>query len=212
MKRFKFIDFRIVLGAVLILGGLLLLMDKIGLFPEWLKAGDLFWGIVTGVAGLAFLYIMVSDRGQWWAAFPAFALLGISASAFLPASLEAWTGLAFMTGLSLGFWVVYIADRSRWWAIIPAGVLLTLGIVAGLDAMVAGGDSGGVFFIGLGITFLLVAILPPAGRTWAYIPAAALLILGAVLGTPFAGALDYVWIAALFVGGVALIWQFLKKK
>ena len=131
MKRFKFIDFRIVLGAVLILGGLLLLVDKIGLFPAWLKAGDLFWGIVTGVAGLAFLYIMISDRGQWWAAFPAFALLGISASAFLPASLEAWTGLAFMTGLSLGFWVVYIADRSRWWAIIPAGILLTSALLPG---------------------------------------------------------------------------------
>ncbi len=212
MKNLKRIDFRIVLGAVLILGGLLLLMDKVGLFPEWLKAGDLFWGSVTGIAGLAFLYIMVSDRGQWWAAFPAFTLFGISASAFLPASLEAWSGLAFMTGLSLGFWAVYITDRTRWWAIIPAGVLLTLGIVAGLGALIEGGDSGGVFFIGLGITFLLVALLPPAGRTWAYIPAVVLLILGAILGTPFAGALDYVWIAALFIGGVALIWQFLRKK
>jgi hypothetical protein len=212
MNQLKRIDFRIVLGAVLILGGILLLLDRIGLFPDWLKAGDLFWGSLTALAGLAFLYIMITDRRQWWAAFPAFTFLGISASAFLPASLEAWSGLAFMTGISLGFWIVYITDRSRWWAIIPAGVLLTLGIVAGLGAFYETGDSGGVFFIGLGITFLLVAILPPVGRTWAYIPAAVLLILGAVIGTPFASALDYVWIAALFVGGVALIWQFLRKK
>jgi len=208
MKR---VDFRIILGVLLVLGGLLGLLDKFGIFPASWKAADLFWGAITGAAGLFFLYTFITEKNHWWAAIPAATLLGMSAASFLPESLSGWDGLAFMGGVSLGFWLIYATGRERWWAIIPAGVLLTLGLTSLASDIFGGVDTGGLFFIGIGLTFLLTAILPPAGRTWAYIPAAVLLVLGAVLGTPFAGVLDYVWIAGLFVGGAALIWQFLRK-
>jgi hypothetical protein len=69
--------------------------------------------------------------------------------------------------------------------------------------------TGGVFFVGPGITFLLVALL--AKMNWAYIPAAALLVTRFFLGTPLTGVLSYVWIGVLLLGEVALIFGALRK-
>jgi hypothetical protein len=70
-------------------------------------------------------------------------------------------------------------------------------------------ETGGFLFVGLGITFLLVAAL--ASRQWAYIPGVILLALGALLGTTYAGALDFLWPAALVIAGVVLIWRFARR-
>ncbi|MDO9131278.1 MAG: hypothetical protein Q7U34_15575 [Anaerolineales bacterium] len=51
-----------------------------------------------------------------------------------------------------------------------------------------------------------------ARHTWAYIPAVILMVFGALIDTAFQGSLDYVWIAALFLGGLALIWQFFRSR
>ena len=203
------IDARLVVGGLLILGGLLTLLGNLGIIRN---AGDMFWGIVLGLAGLAFLYLYITNTSNWWALIPAFALFGMAASNFLPASLKAWEGLAFLGGLGLSFLMIYFTGRERWWAIIPGGVLLTLGVISVLDSL-SGKDTGGLLFLGLGITFLLVAILPaPINRSWAIFPAAALLVLGALLGTPFKGLADYIWPAALFIAGVYLIFTFFRGK
>jgi len=203
------IDTRLVIGGLLILGGLLSLLDNFGIIKN---AGDVFWGIVLGLCGLVFLYIYITNTSNWWALIPAFALLGMSASNLLPASLKDWGGLAFLGGLGLAFWMIYFTDHERWWAIIPGGVLITLGVISVLDN-ITGLDSGGILFLGLGITFLLVAVLPaPINRSWAIIPAAVLLVFGALLGTPFKGLADYIWPAALCITGVYLIYTFFRGK
>jgi hypothetical protein len=120
-----------------------------------------------------------------------------------------WGGFAFLGGLGIGFFAIYISRRDMWWAIIPGGVLLTLGINSALTEAYSIVDTGGVFFAGLGITFLLVALL--ARMNWAYIPAAALLVIGFFVGTPFTGVLSYVWIGVLILGGAALIIGSLRK-
>lgn len=204
------IDCRLIIGGLLILAGILALLDNLGLIPS---AMDVFWALVFGVAGAVFLYMFVASPSNWWAAFPAFTLLGMGASALLPEALEAWDGMVFLGSIGLGFWAVYLTGRERWWAIIPGGVLLTLGAVSALDEIVPLMETGGVFFIGLGITFLLVAILPgPPGRTWALFPAAALTVLGLLLGTPFAGLTDFIWPLVLLAAGVYLIWMFLRAR
>jgi hypothetical protein len=201
------IDTRLVIGGLLILGGLLSLLDNFGIIRS---AGDVFWGIVLALGGLAFLYVYITNTSNRWALIPAFALLGMAASNFLPPSLKNWNGLIFLGGLGLAFWMIYFTGYERWWAIIPGGVLLTLGLISVLDNM-TGADSGGVLFLGLGITFLLVAVLPaPINRSWAIFPAAALLVLGALLGTPFKGLADYIWPAALFIAGAYLIYTFFR--
>jgi hypothetical protein len=195
--------------VLLVLGGLLSLLDAVGIISN---GGGIFWGLIFAAGGLIFLYMLINDPRNWWAAFPAFTLLGLAVSSFLPDSLEAYNGLVFFAGISLGFWWVYFADRQRWWAIIPAGVLLTLGIVSSLDE-VSGMETGGLFLLGIGLTFILVAVLPGGGsRTWALIPGTILLVLGALLGTPYSGLTEYLWPAVLIVlGGYFVVRFFLNR-
>jgi hypothetical protein len=170
-----------------------------------------FWGLVWAVAGILFLYLLMGDRTRnWWAVFPAFTFLGLAVASFLPESLEAFDGLAFFGGISIAFLWLYFTDRVHWWAIIPAGVLLTLGTVSALDELTAL-DTGGIFFIGLGLTFVLVAILPGGSqRSWAYIPAVALLIFGTLL-VPSLGLATYVGPALLILLGGYLVVRFFRS-
>jgi hypothetical protein len=200
-------DSRLLLGVLLVLGGILSLLDATGVISN---AGGIFWGLLFAAGGLFFLYMLINNRENWWAAFPAFTLLGLAASSFLPDSLEAYDGLVFFAGLSAGFWWVYFSSTNEhWWAIIPAGVLLTLGIVSVVDNVSAVSDTGGLFFLGLGLTFILVAVLPGgSGRSWALIPGTILLVFGALLGTPLSGFTEYLWPAALIILGGYFVLRF----
>jgi hypothetical protein len=200
---------RLLIGLLLIVGGVLSLLDAMGIISN---AGGIFWGMIFAAGAAVFLYMLYTDPGNWWAAFPGFTLLGLAVSSFLPDSLHDFEGLAFFAGISLAFWWVYFNDRERWWAIIPAGVLLTLGVVSVLDN-VSTIQTGGSFFIGLGLTFVLVAILPGGStRTWALIPGTILLLFGALLGTPFVGLADYLWPAVLIVLGLYLVFRFIRNQ
>ncbi len=203
MKRF---DYRILFGAALILGGILMLLDRAGILTG---ATNLFWAGVLAVGAAIFLFWFFSDRTKWWAAIPGFTLAGMAASSLLLDRIG-WGGLAFLGGIGLGFWAIYFTGRERWWAIIPGGVLLTLGVTSVMSEAYGVVDSGGVFFVGLGITFVLVALL--AKMKWAFIPAAVLLILGFFLGTPFVGVLEYIWIGILLVVGAILVVSAFRSK
>lgn len=203
MKR---IDFRILLGALLILGGILGILELQGIIPF---ASSFIWGTISGIAALTFLYIFFTNRLHWWAAIPGFTLAGLAVSSFLPAGIG-WGGLAFLGGIGLGFFAVYFQDRGRWWALIPGGVLVTLGIVSLLGRQVNLVGTGGVFFMGLGMTFLLVAVL--AKMRWAYIPCVVLFLVGLTVDV-FAGSfINYAWVVVLLVAGGLMIYQALRKK
>ena len=199
-------DPRLLLGILLVLGGILSLLDAMGVISN---GGGIFWGLVFGAGGLIFLYMLINNRENWWAAFPAFTLLGLAASSFLPKSLSAYGGLVFFMGISLGFWWVYFTNTERWWAIIPAGILLTLGVVSSVNNLTSDLATGGLFFLGLGLTFILVAVLPGgSGRSWALIPGTVLLLFGALLGTPYQGFTNYLWPAVLILLGGYFVLRF----
>lgn len=199
-------NFRVILGGALIFLGLLMLLERVGILRG---ATDVFWGVLLLAAGAFFLYrFATAPQAEWWAAIPGSALVGLGLQSLLPRSLEAWDGLFFLGLLGLGFWAVYFTGRDRWWAIIPGGVLVTLGSVSVLGNLFGDAQTGGFFFLGLGLTFLLVAVL--AAMQWAYIPAAVLILMGVVLGTPFSGALDYVWPLVLVGAGLILIYRFYR--
>ena len=203
MRRY---DPRLLIGILLVLGGLLSLLDATGVISN---GGGIFWGLILGAGGLIFLYMLINNRENWWAAFPAFTLLGLAASSFLPNSLSAYDGLVFFAGISLGFWWVYFTSNDRWWAIIPAGVLLTLGVVSTVNKAAGDMATGGLFFLGLGLTFILVAVLPGgSGRSWALIPGTVLLLFGALLGTPLRGLTAYLWPAVLIILGGYFVLRF----
>jgi len=210
MRRF---DVGTMIGAALILLGGLLFLEKLGFLRG---ASDLFWGLIFLVGAGYFFYVFWrAPQSQWWAVIPAMTLLGIAGEIVLPASLHYWSGALFLGAIGLSFWIVYGMNKARWGAIIPGGVLFTLAVITVLDERFSGMDTGGIFFLGLGLTFLLVALLPNStGKTqWAYIPALILLLLGALLASSTTtGLTAYVWPVVLILAGIAIIvWYFMRR-
>lgn len=205
-------------GILLIVGGLLFLLQNVGVF-RGLTA--LVWVALFGAAGLFFLYLFLNNRTtSWWAAIPGSTLLGLAGTVFFgevgPRFLEPVGGPLFLASIGFGFILVYLATPQNWWAVIPAGVMTTLAVVAGVDAFrLHWIDSGGLFFIGLGLTFLLLGVLPAHGEKglrWAFIPGVILLVMGILIGTPFIGAAGYLWPLVLILGGAWLVWRNLTMK
>ena len=205
MKQY---DPRLWVGGLLILGGILFLLENLNIISN---VGGIFWGLIFGAVGVYFLYRLFVYK-ESWAAFPGFVLVGLALSNFLPESLDAFKGLVFFGGLSAAFLWVYVTDTTRWWAIIPAGVMLTLGTISVLDD-VSGVDNGGVLFVGLGLTFILLAILPGgSSRSWSLIPGTVLLVFGVILGTPFSGFTQYLWPVLLIVLGGYFVFRFFRNQ
>jgi len=201
MKR---LDPSIFGGLILILAGGLFLLQGMGYLDN---VGDIFWGAMFLAAGALFLFAFFT--GSWWAVIPGCVLAGIGALILLPDSLEVYGGALFLGSIALAFWLVFLtAPRERWWAIIPAGVLTTLAAVTFLPDRIGGMATGGVFFFGLALTFLLVALL--AGMRWAYYPAAALAFVGLLAAFSLGAISNYAWAIVLIGGGGYLVYRALR--
>jgi hypothetical protein len=161
-------------GILLIAGGLLFLMQSLGLL-----ALTNFWPVIFAAPGAVFLYAFVRRRENWWAVIPGMALLGIGAliafEQIFPRVGDIWGGAIFLGSLSVAFLAVYVRTLMReWWAIIPAGVLGSLTATIILEPFLGERFTGGLFLLGIGATFALVYLLPTReGRMrWAIYPAA----------------------------------------
>jgi hypothetical protein len=193
-------------GIVFILGGILFLLQSL----KVLKGGDLFWGLLFILVGVLFLSAFWSNRSQWWSILPGMLFLGLGANAlsqaFLPEDISnKLDGLFILGSLGIGFWGVYLIRPVNWWAIIPGGVMVSLAVVSVLDEVYPGKDTGGIFLIGLGLTFALLAILPRLRMTWAFIPAVVLIIIGcATLAAAFP-AISYAWPVLLILVGLFVL-------
>ena len=114
------------LGILLIALGVLSLVGDLGVF-SFADVGDLIWGLLFGVAGLAFLAAFLTDTYErWWAAIPGLTLCGLAVLIVFGDRLGASGGALFLAAIGLSFWVIYLVRREFWWAIIPGGALITL--------------------------------------------------------------------------------------
>lgn len=216
MKRFDFNN-RLFWGALLVGLGLLLLLQNLNLFDFVWSA---VWTILFAAGAVFFLFIFMSNRNEnWWAVIPGFALLGIASLIGIETSFPRLGnivgGSLFLAQLGVSFWIIYLLNRSRWWAIIPGGVLLTLAVVSGLDEVLPGLETGGVFFLGLAGTFGLVYLRPgtPGRMGWALIPAVVLLVLGILTSLAAAEALfRYVWPLILIVIGAFMVYKTVRAR
>lgn len=206
---------RLIGGIGLILAGLLALVS---LWFEVRLAG-LFWGLLLTLGGLAFLGVMLSRREAWWAAFPAFPLLGVGALVLLgslaPQATRYLGGVLVLGSIGVGFLVVYLQRREFWWAIIPAGTLFTLAVVSMADAVLPANSGGWIFFAGLGLTFLALYLLPGPGgtrMTWPLYPAAILLVFAALLFVGATALGRYLWPLALILIGLFLVYRALRPR
>jgi hypothetical protein len=202
---FKRVNPSIVGGLVLILVGVLYILQTMGLLDN---VGDVLWGAIFLAGGVLFLIAFFT--GSWWAIIPGCVLAGIGALILLPDTLEIFGGTLFLGAISLAFWVVYFTSmRERWWALIPAGVLTTLTIITFLPGLIGDMATGSVFFFGLALTFLLVALL--AGMRWAYWPAAALALMGLLILFALGDIAGYAWAIVLIGGGGYLIYRSFRR-
>jgi hypothetical protein len=203
MKRF---DPRIVFGLLLLIGGSLALLQTMGYLRNM---SDIILGGMFIAVGLIFLALVMG--GHWWGVFPGFVMLAIGGLLFLPKQLNELGGAIFLGGIALAFWVSFVTDRQeRWWALIPAGVLTTLAGVTIVSDRFGGFGSGGFFFLGLAITFLLVAVL--AGMRWAYWPAAALGGMSVLLTASQFELINYIWAAVLIAAGGFLLFRYFSRR
>jgi hypothetical protein len=202
----KLISSRTFWGVVFIFGGILFLLQQLIL----LKGGDLFWGLMFGLAGVLFLSSFWGNRSQWWFIIPGMLFLGIAAGllsqALLPAkTADVLNGIFVLGALGIGFWLIYLINRAFWWAIIPGGVMISLAVVSVLDAAYPNKDTGGVFLIGLGLTFAILAVLPRLYMRWAYIPAFVLFIIGCIALAGEFSVVNVVWPVLLILAGLFVL-------
>jgi hypothetical protein len=192
------------IAIVLILAGIVFLLGNFGVLGP---LGALVWGVLFAAAGLVFLWVFASNPERWWAIIPGFTLLGLAAQVAFSEVLGPLGGTLFLGAIGLSFWVIYLFRRELWWAVIPGGVLITLAIVAGIGEVVPGEATGGIFFLGMAATFLLVYLLPnPEKRmTWALIPAGVLGLMGVLLLAFTQSMVRIIGPLALIVAGGVLV-------
>ena len=200
------------LGALLIVLGILFLLQNFNLLGSF---ESILWLAIFGIGGLVFLWVFFSNREQWWAIIPGFTLLGLALLVGFGDRLGAWGGAIFLGAIGLSFWVIYVLRRDFWWAIIPGGALVTLALVAGLSDLIPNEDTaiGGVLFLGLALTFLLVYLAPtPQGHMkWALYPAGILAVMGILMIMSLGGYINYAFALAMILGGGFLIARVLRK-
>jgi hypothetical protein len=208
----KWLESRILWGSLLIIGGVLFLLQNLRIF----EFGDLFWAALFFLAGLFFFSLYRQERANWWSLIPGFTLLGIGAQIavdrLFPGASNILGGLLVLGSIGLSFLVIYLLNRANWWAIIPGGVMVTLAVVSAVSEALPGVETGGVFFLGLGLTFALVALLPsPDGQMkWAWIPAAIMLVMGTLLLATAEKLIAYIGPAALIlIGGYLILRTFM---
>lgn len=210
----KILESRIFWGGLLVLAGVLFLLQNLGLF----RIGELFWVVLLALAALFFLSIFLQNKANWWALIPGLTLISVGIIVLMywiaPDHSERWSGSIILAGIGLSFALIYLVAHQNWWAIIPAGVLFTLAVVAGLEEFYPALGTAGLFFLGLGLTFALVALLPnPQGdMRWAWIPGGILLLVGSIFLVAGGNLLVYVWPVILILTGGLFIVRALRTR
>jgi hypothetical protein len=166
------------LGGLLVLIGVASLLDSLNVIPF----GGVLWGALFGFGGLAFILYLIQNRTAWWAIIPGVVLIGLSViiivSSLFPNFEGEIGGFILFFSISAAFWVVYAMNNKFWWAIIPGGVMAALALTI-LVGELTTFDGGGIFLLGIALTFLLLTILPgmEGNRQWPYIPAGILFVI-----------------------------------
>ncbi len=177
------------------------------------KSLDQFGGaLFLGGIALSFWYVYFSSRAErWWALIPAGVLSALAGMILVAERFDDYGGAVFLGGIGLSFFAVYLTDRAgRWWALIPGGVLVTLAGMTIAAERVGEFQTAGLFFLGLAVTFLLVALL--AGMNWAYWPALVLGIMGFLGIASLLNFANYLWAVVLIGAGLVLIIRYFSKR
>jgi hypothetical protein len=203
-------NWRYFVGGGLLLMGVVALLQVLGLLPTEGTFGAVVFGVLFAGVGIAFLSILSQGRQNWWAVIPGMVLLSLGIlillGGFAPAVADVIGGAIFLGGISLAFWLVFFLTPQNWWAVIPAGVLLTLAAVTVIPEN-GSIETGGIFFLGLALTFLALALIPVEGKrmSWPLIPGGILFVMGIMLLLTQTDLINFIWPVALILIGLFLV-------
>lgn len=204
--------FSIVGGVLLVAAGVVFLLSNLEIITiNW----EMVVGPLLAVGGLVFLIVFITDTNEWWALIPGFILIGVAINTFMGQWMNTMdgrlSGAIFLGFVGLPFFVIYLASHRHWWAIIPGGVLLTMAGISLVSANPA--LEGGLFFMGLALTFALVYILPkPSGKLkWALYPAGILFLFGLVVTLGATDLLGFIVPLVLLIAGGYVIFRTIRK-
>jgi hypothetical protein len=202
---------RLVGGILLVAVGVLVLLQNLDILRGGLS---LLWSLLFLAGGAIFTYMYFTDRDHWWPIIPGFTLLGLGMLILLtwaiPGIGDTLGTTLFLCAIGASFFMIYARRRDQWWPIIPGGVMIMVAIVALIDDLGSlGFDSGSVFMVGLGLTFLLVYLLSPSTKkmTWALWPAGILAAIGLFIGITTSPLMGYLGPAALLAIGGFLVYR-----
>jgi hypothetical protein len=211
---FKWLSSPILWGLLFIFGGVLFLLENLGIF----QGGSLFWAIILALGGVFFLTVFGGLRTNWWAIIPGITLLGVALLLALEALFPAFEGdlggVIVLGAIGTSFLVVYLMNRAFWWALIPTGVMFSISLMIAIESFTTGFETGGLILLGLGVTFAILALLPnlQVNMRWAWIPAVVLGLIGIFIMAESADILNYLWPAALILVGLFFIWRTIRPR
>ncbi|WP_228145561.1 hypothetical protein [Paenarthrobacter ureafaciens] len=106
----------IIAGVVIIVLGVLLLLDRVGIMDTASFVAPLIFAAV----GVVFLALFIRRRANWWAAIPGSVFLGLAA-VITTAQLTggAWGAAFLFVFMGAGFAAVFLREPGNWWALIP---------------------------------------------------------------------------------------------
>jgi hypothetical protein len=202
-----------ILAALLLIAvGVLLLLQNLNVVSANLN--QYVWAIIFAAGGVVFLIVYAASRlVNWWAVIPGIVLLALGGLVAFGNELGDWAGILFLASIGLAFIIIYLTNRAFWWALIPGGVLVTTAIMARLATFLREVELIGLLFLGLAVTFLVVALVPtPQGRMrWALWPAGATLVVGIILSLTSTSVLNWLWAVILIAAGGFLVYRALQK-
>ena len=206
-------NWRILLGGLLVIVGIASFLDSLNIIPF----GGLLWGVLFVFGGAAFIVYLFQNRKAWWAIIPGVVLIGLGLiiliSSIFPNFQGEIGGFIFFIAISLAFWIVYLMNKNFWWAIIPAGVMASLAATILVDGLTKF-NGGGVFLMGIALTFALLTVLPglEGNRQWPLIPAGILFVVSLFAFFENFNLSSLVWAVILIVVGVFLVVRTLLHK
>jgi hypothetical protein len=213
MKPF---NWRIPLGLVLVVLGVLAFLQSFGFLVIQGDPWALIFAVIFSALGLIFLYALAADRKNWWAAIPGMTLLGLGALiglALIPGFPDLILPVIFMGSIAAAFWIVFLMNRTFWWAIIPAGTLTSVAVLIATSENGVLGAS--LLFLGMAATFGVLSLIEVNGQhmSWPWIPAAALAAVGAIVAVTGGGVPAIFWAILLILAGAFMVFRpYLQKR
>jgi hypothetical protein len=190
-------------GILFILGGMVLLADRLG-WVDFSQFSSNTWVYVFVAAGVVFLLgYFLSGFKSWGLLFPALILAAIGVTLWMSdqGMTGSFLGMPILIAIAIPFFVGFLLDRKAWPLLIPAWVMTVVAFVTLFAESANGTLVGAMVQYAIATPFLVVFLLNRK-HWWALIPAWAMFLFGTV--TLLSEHVNGNLIGALVLYGIAL--------